>query len=367
MIKILMLFFLTTSVALADDFVWRGYVSQSIIKQSSTNKVSEGTLSRNEFGLYGTYQLNQDVSLRGMVSRIGDDDRQVRINYLLADIGIVNNGTLDSGIRIGRVNYVQGFYNESRNAPDSRDWEFPNQSIYPDMSRYFMRSGDGFQPYLRLTFEDSLLDLEASYLKTYNYPEDDISEVFYMTPNVKFNANDGRILGFNSGLIYLPTNTRLRYYVSKVILKVDQGYVNNGKTEQLINYLGLDQHYGATDIKLEYMTTDEFGIPLSNHKGTAEAIDITQDLSSRFSLLYSYDQGWINNKDRKGYIMNPTTPAMAYQNTRSVGLIYRYNKWKLRGEYHNVHGTYMLDPDRNIISNEKPNWNYSVLTAIYNF
>jgi hypothetical protein len=363
-----------TNASNADDFEWRGYVSQTLVNQQSTNKVTPSALARNEIGAYASYVVSDNLSVRGMVSRIGEDDRQIRINYALADLTIVGTKYTEAGIRLGRIPYIMGFSNEQRNSPEERQMEFPIQSIYPDKFRYFMRSVEMGQLYSRYTNSNWAVDTELSYGKPQIFDPTEISEIFYLTPGLEFNKSS-KIRGKNLTVTYYPTNTRVRIDFTDVLMNSNM-FPIQGNTTQFSRYYGIDQTISNTNIKLEALRVDAFGDAFlrmtHGHQMVSftDAITITQRLNDNWSVLISYDEGYTNAGDKDGRLAELYTgipAARHYQDTKSAALIYRTGQWKIRGEYHNVNGTFMLSSDISNISKAMTKWEYSAFTVVYSF
>ena len=352
-----------------DDLQWKGYLAQTVVLQNSTNKMVGSAFSHIEAGVQASYEIHNNVDFRGMLSILGDKDDQVRANYMML---VLHTDDDDFGVRIGRINHVLGFYNEPRNHPSARQWEFPPQGIYRDGFEYLARSGDGVQGYYNLQGRTYNLSVELNYSKPILYPMSAITEGHFLVPLGKF-SDDSRISGLNVGFFLEETGTSFRY--DPHVFDFKHNLLGNMKT--YIHYFGVKQYLSERDeFTAEYIYVDKYGPGWTNATGMLKA-----PASDGFALTYGHafndewcfhvgvDGFWINTDDRNGESLSAVgiPAARGYHESLNFTVGYRNNPWSVKWESHFVQGTNVLPSAYNDIGGMKEKWNYHALTVAYEF
>ncbi|QKI89622.1 hypothetical protein [Thiomicrorhabdus xiamenensis] len=146
------------------------FISQGFIKSYDspflTKDSEKGSLKLNEIGLNLNWIYNSDWRFSGQLlsQTFGDIyEGEPKIDYLLADYLIFDNGLNSAGIRAGRVKTPYGLYNDSRDYPSSRPGIFLPSAIYFEGLRDFMVSTDGVNLYSTHFLSGGTLEVDAYY------------------------------------------------------------------------------------------------------------------------------------------------------------------------------------------------------------
>lgn len=352
----------------ADDLVWRGYLSQSYVIQSDDNRVVRDDWGRQEAGVLASYNINGNADLRGMASIIGGDDSQPRLNFAMIDLHTDQDRL---GVRLGRVNHVLGFYNEPRNFPFSRKWEFPPQGIYRDGFHYLARSGDGAQFYARYDRGGVSLDAELTFARPHLYPMPSIVEGHLLMPVGNF-AEGSRVRGVNLGLKAHDLGTYLRY--DQTLL--DFEHAQFGGFETYVHYIGARQQIGPRNaLTAEYIMVDKHGPGWTAATGLPKApnssgysVTWDHDFNDTWSASLGYDAFQIDNGDPTCKNTLPGIPAhRGCHRSVNVAAIYRCAPWTVRAEWHAVKGSNVLPSVLNNLAASRERWQYGVVTVVYEF
>ena len=381
--------------ALADDssnMHWAGFLSQSLVKTSAGVKLSGnsdgkyGSIERTEIGALACYTASSNVDIRGMLSitRDGDIDNELRLNYGIVD---VHTDSGMHGIRLGRYSYDYGFYNAARNNPMYRDMELPAQGMYRDGFKYMTRSGDGLQAYTKFHLNaDYSVEFDAGYGKPVLYPQKDIVQSFVMDKNAGEFTQDSTVISFNTTLdnrshgVVLKLGYLIMDYKFSTPL-IDAGHAFPMKAHNY--YAGARKYFTFGDFTLEFMQThmghtkwDDLA-PLPNYVwGGVRGTNMTYKhyVTEQISLTIGYDTWQVNKADSRGKNMehesHGTVPAGAmYHNSKNFGISYREQNYTIRAELHVVHGTNTIKQEGNdLLSSAQPQkYNIFILSGTYKF
>lgn len=383
----------TASIA-ADDsaFQWSAFISQSLVKTSSGVKLSGdsdkryGSLARTEIGASASYQLNDHVDFRGMLSMVhdGDIDDKLRVNYGLVDIhddkGMV-------GVRVGRYSYDYGYYNSARNNPLYRDMELPPQGLYRDGFRYMTRSGDGIQLYGKHHFNQNYsIDVDAGYGNPVLFPQEDIAQTFVLNKDAGTFESGSRVASLNTTIENREYGCSIKVGYLQMNYKFSTPFIDGGdqfpmKAENF--YLGGRKYFSFGDITLEFMQTrmghtkwDDLN-PIPNYVwGGVRGNTITYKhyVTDKVSMIVGYDEWFVNSEDKNGQKMENATGGAVpagnmYHRSNNFGLIYREKNYALKAEFHMVKGTSTVRAEGNdVMSLKQPtSHNILILSATYKF
>jgi hypothetical protein len=181
-----------------------------------------------------------------------------------------------------------------------------------------------------------------------------------------------RVRGINLGLKAHDLGTYVRY--DQTLMDFDHSLFGNFET--YVHYLGVKQQLSDKDtVTAEYILVDKYGAGWSNASGLAKApnssgysITWDHDFTDTWSGSLGYDSFSINSGDTS---CNGTLPGIPSQRgchkSFNVAAIYRKAPWTMRAEWHTVRGTNVLPSSINNIAVAKNNWQYSVITLVYEF
>lgn len=109
-----------------------------------------GSFNFRDFVLNGSWQLNDQVRFSGQVINrtLGQISKsKTNIDFLLADLTLLNKQDYTLGLRLGRVKTPFGFYNSARDIPSTRPGVYVPQSTYFENYRDLLISSDGVHLY----------------------------------------------------------------------------------------------------------------------------------------------------------------------------------------------------------------------------
>jgi len=118
------------------------------------------------------------------------------------------------GVRVGRVEHVQGYWTQQYNWIPARDFNMPPQGGYRDQLRYAFGSGDGVQLYGQKTVGDFSLAADLSWVRYNQYPPADLNKSYYKWGSydrLDSRSTNMRVRGISLQGEYEPTGTSLRY------------------------------------------------------------------------------------------------------------------------------------------------------------
>ncbi len=153
-------------VALASDFSFSGFASQSIVVSNDNPFFSKDTgtnFNLREIGLHGGWQVKDDFRLAGQIlsRKAGElNDGAPAVDFLLADKSLYTSNNIDFGARLGRVKSQFGLYNEVRDVPHARPGVFVPQAVYFESFRDSLIATDGGSLYLSIN--NKLGDIDAA-------------------------------------------------------------------------------------------------------------------------------------------------------------------------------------------------------------
>lgn len=221
----------------------------------------------------GTHSLKFQVESR---EEGGLSDGQPRLIYGFLDIKAEDR----YGVRLGRVQYQNGFGNRVRNIPDIAQWINNPPAMGREQFKYVMLSGDGIQLYGNHSSDSGYTtDLEVSYTRPIFYPGREAEYLMFGDPNIaSFEAKKSVFKSYNLTLANPTREHVFRYDYTDFDFYAKSHVLGNGTAGSIIQTLSYRYFHG-------------------NHIFTGQALRA----SVYGSLWNNYNQIFGNNGDGVGY------------------------------------------------------------------
>ncbi len=153
-----------------NDVQIHGFASQAYLLSDGNNFYGDSQRGSTEFyelGVNASWQATNTLNIAGqLLSRDAGatDNGSVEIDYLFADLKVVENDLSGLGFRIGRVRNAYGFYNETRDVLVTRPSILLPQAIYFEGNglRELLFSSDGVQLYSYWDDDDDSISLSLT-------------------------------------------------------------------------------------------------------------------------------------------------------------------------------------------------------------
>lgn len=245
------------------SFNYIGFLSQSWVKTTGNSIAGEssrggGSFAKQEAGLLSSYNINDNLDIRGMVSyeKYGNQIDRTKLNYLLADFHTSGgDGNSSVGFRLGRIRLGMGSMNDTRDNPVVRDMDFAPQGLYRDQFREMATMGDGIQLYAGRVFGNgNMASAEYSIVRPviHRADQDDVVNVLFNTPK-----STGAIINSDSRIV--TTGVKLALPASGVTVQYDRvemqytfegnpsspyaAEIPTGRYNTVVNYYSAKKYY----------------------------------------------------------------------------------------------------------------------------
>ncbi len=369
------------------DFSWGGFITQGWTYTSENNFYGKsaddsGSFDFRELGLYGSVNLLPQLRLSGqLLSRLAGEaeDGEVAVDHLILDWSLQQEADLQSGLRVGRIKHLLGFYNDTRDIAFTRSGAVLPQSIYQDRIRDISISSDGVAAYLRKSTDMGYFNFDLQLGR----PQAGTStELALLGRDWEGEFDDSRLWLFRA-LYETPTNGfRVAFTYVDATMPFDAASTdpfNNSEVD--FSVIGLSaqwnfEHWSLTS-ELMYEKPDRTGFGgLYNPSSTkAETFYMQLDhrLSSQWSAFLRYDMVYADVKDKSGeQFENSGSGRKAHQRYAkdwTLGVGYQPNQnWLFRAEWHHIKGTAWLPIlDNPVSADTEENWDLAILQASYRF
>lgn len=371
-----------------ENLTWGGFISQGLVYTDNYNFIegSKNGLSTDfrEAAIYGLWRPTNHLRLGGQViarelGNMTDDTPQ--IDYLSADYSLLSTPASSFGIRLGKLKLANGFYNNTREVPFTRNSILLPQSMYYEETRDFQLSALGVEFYGSEQLETDRLEYSLLASKP---RKDQVSEFVFFRRNLSGYMDDGYLLIANLRLVEPRDAWRLGVTLGSFGLT----YFPGSSQE-----LGLEK--GDIDVKFfaisaeynweRFSVTSEFfkhyidyadlgGFFAVEPKQTFEAFYVqgVYRPTHNVDLLMRYDLAYRDAHDRSGkkhekkfgvpasnYWSKDLTLGVGWQATSSI---------LLRAEWHHIRGTARVPEQENSSNLRKhSSWNMLLVQAAYRF
>lgn len=342
---------------LPDYLQIHGFLTQGAFHSSDNNVYGQSddgiSPGLTEIGANISYQPfnNLRFAAQGLYRRAGDvDQNNVRLDYGLVDLTLLEYGSGKIGVRGGRIKTPFGLYNETRDVAFTHPTILLPQGIYFDRSRSLMLSSDGgaFYAEQRTGFGDFAFKFNVGIPSN---ELDEIKNVVLATHNARGDFETKPAIAaqltyeFNEGEYILA--------VSYVDMEFDYfpafGEKLRQSTTRLRPLLFSAQYNGEKfNLTAEYeYRWNKFGnfAPEGQFVSESWYVEGSYRILPQLQATVRYDALSMNKDDPGG------DAAVALKFPRHVAFAKDWvfglrwditSSWMLRGEYHRVHGTAWL-------------------------
>jgi hypothetical protein len=389
--KILIILFLTKTVsaqAWFDDVSIHGFISQAMI-QTSANEFfghsSNTSFEFTELSVNASYWPHSHVLLSGqLLSRYAGEMSQGRpmVDFMLADISLINNTKNRFGLRIGRLKNLAGLYNETRDVPFTRPSIFLPQVIYFDRVRNMVLATDGAMAYndwysnnghysFNIWLGKAQIDnnVEAAYLFG-NFPGALATDGINWWGSFWYNTPDER---FKVGLS--GTAIQLKFQPNRSGATFDAGTIDLIYGVASLQY-NAENWSISGEYALEPIHWADFGPLFPNKRVTVESYygQISYRLNPQVELVGRYEEGFTDRHDRDGRRLAQSSGGFISSNygfskILTAGIRWDINAhWMVRADYQYHNGTMILST----LENTNPQtvqqyWNLFAVQAAFRF
>ncbi len=365
-----------------------GFITQGLVATDNNNyagKSSEGISSDfRELAVYATWRPLSNMHFSGQImSRpFGNvDDGAPQLDYLLADYRFATGGFNEFGIRVGRVKWPYGFYNETRDVSFTRPSIILPQSIYYDQTRDFQLSAAGVMAYGYFPISDLRIDVDlvigkprASTHAEYAYLRSDFSGSFTDSHGVI-----SRIM-----LADATETWRLGITLGRFDLRYQPGSLGElglreGDLDVDVAVASGQYNTESWSLVAEYMV---LRIDRSDLGGAFEVYGKNNSESYYLQAMYRFNRDWdllirrdvfyLDRNDRSGFKAEQLIGVPAHSmwaKDYTIGLGWQASQnISFRAEWHHVQGSaWVPAQDNPDIGSIKKNWNMYLLQATYRF
>lgn len=359
-------------------FLSQGWVSSNHNSFYGDSSGSGGTFDSRELGLNGFVQLDPRLKLSGQLlsrraGKISDGDPQV--DYLFADIFILQQMQQQAGLRLGRIKNALGFFNETRDMAFTRPGLILPQSIYFDQVRELQHSSDGLALYYRQgnSLGEWQFDLQYGRLQT-----SDNTEALFLGGAA--NGEFGNSMVSLARLQFEPQESRWRMGLTRVHADLPFNPAAGdpftpGELDINMTILSLQHNRERLSLTAEAMQVDtrwkNLGILPDRKTLQAYYLQLDYRFAEHWQAMIRYDDLVLDKDDRDGVAFNRLTGRAAHlQFAKDLSLGLRFQptqNWDLRAEVHRVDGTAWLSKQDNPDAELNQRWNMILLQAAYRF
>lgn len=371
----------------AVDYQVHGYAAQGFVYTDENNffgESSDGSFDYYEAGLNGAIQVRPNllISAQAAVRDAGiSDDGTLRLDYALVDYRLVSEGTIQAGLRAGKIKNTLGFYNETRDVVFTRP-SILLPSVYSDNQnqRSLVFTAPGGQLYASTVTGQH----EWSFTGTANAERDvrKADERLLIALPVPFDLRIGD--SWNVQLMDSLAGGRWQFAYSYFTAQLRM------TTAPEISFAGrfhVDAHVVSVRHNAERFTiTAEYALVGNDNYltiGGVPAIDtrVSADngylqgeyrFNKQWGAMARFDATARNRHDRDGREFAAANPGAdrhsQFSHDLTVGLNWRPDEhWGVWGEYHWIDGTATLQGLENPPPIRNHHWSMLMLMAGYKF
>lgn len=334
-----------SSLSFADDFgeeqPWittnftRTYMSTTL---GLSNGIGSESVVSNlvSAGLIGSWNTEY-ATLNTQIEVSNDESAQI-IKYMFADFGPGGYG-----MRIGRIQHLLGFYNQTRSIPCCA--EFINQppAIYREQFKQLASSGDGIQIYKIFDIDNWELGVNGTIAKPILNPMENIIAGHFNAAFPGEITDKSIVKGLNFTVLSPSRETQLRYDITHLDFefKSQVPFISSGNLSTMVHTIGARKFFNEFDITVEGILVDQTG-PVwdsyfNNLFGGKDGHPIGTVVSVRHrpsdhDQLSIYVDSWVSSSaDPTGKKQSATTGLPEHRfYVKSTGISWRHkydNKW----------------------------------------
>lgn len=337
-----------------------GFVNQGYFLSSANNVYGDSSSARGSFdftevGVNASVRASTSLNLsaQAIYRKAGALSNNAKIDFAVFDWTILNTGSRQIGVRLGRIKNPIGFFNETRDMVFTRPSIKLPEGIYYERLRNLLLSADAGQLYFNQSsgfgefgFQFSIGDPLSS--------EGELEQAYFgfdapgsLDPKTSYLAR----------LAYESHSGATRFAITQIKLDLNYRASTNDifdEGEIAIDYLlfSAQQRINKLSLTLEYLIQDnelsDFGLVLPNLSTTSISYYAQADyqLNEKFQFNLRFDATYSNEADKDGeqYSVQTGRPQYAaYSKGKMFGLSwFPDDSWMLRAEYHQIKGTSLL-------------------------
>jgi hypothetical protein len=382
------------SASKADDFSYFGYVSQSMVQGKGVNiggsKDGKWSFDKREITVFGDYSaksIQTDFRFAvGTTDEPGLEEEQLHVKYALADKQWRVNDAIVGG-RLGRVPHTLGFYNNTRNAPQTGQFIYLPEGIYREQFKWLAMSGDGGQMYVNRGFSNGLsLEVTGTWTKAQLMANREVVSGHFNNPKVgTFDADKSEVRGLSIDGRYQNTVFYYNWINLYFWLKPDFPYsmaIPEGRADTNVHVMGAKQFIGDFEVGAEFLQVKmkdkvwQAVRSATHHLGdpTGWVLSGTWHTNSKLDLSAYHSQYYTAINDKTGVAQSaaataggsPMPAEWFYVKANSVAGKYKIDdSWTIRAQYTQGKG---IEPFlRSLNPGSNKSWSYSAIQAIYAF
>ncbi|MGP9800094.1 hypothetical protein [Rheinheimera sp. NSM] len=384
---VLTVLMLQSSVTLAEDFVWQGFVAQGLIRADDSNYINNSgktSAALTELGLNGRYSVAADWHLAGQVVYLDGGNRYpqgMRLDYLFLDWAFYNTETWQANVYFGRFKNQHWLYSGTRDVPFTRPSIILPQSVYFDGFRDIAVGTDG-------------LALQAR--NSGNYGDVTLNWSFGTIPISQQQSR--QLLGYDTqGNTSLSRDHKLSVYWQPAFSRFSYGAIlldsafdyQPGEAELIsaadftVQRVMLNLRYQAenwefaAELLQERVKTNGFFFPQFERQqlGQGGYMLAQYHYSTQLRLYAMLDYMVLDKNDRRGRMLEQqsggTIPGwFGYQHAVAAGGSIDINRqWRLQAETHWNKGAGRLAPvlQPDTLTNKSEYWQVFAIQLMYRF
>ncbi|HET8708004.1 MAG TPA: hypothetical protein VFM46_16995 [Pseudomonadales bacterium] len=381
--------------ALAGQWHYNGFVSQSVINTSDNNFFGRSDDALNtdfrELALILTGSPVQALegSMQVLSRSAGTADNGApRIDYAFVSWRFQETVEISQGFSLGKVKVPYGFFNETRESPFGRQHIWLAQSIYPDRSRNSQMTANELLYFGEYRGEDWTFGLKAGYGKAKPDP-DELTDYFQVNAALE-NFSVSSSTKWNAQLTADYGGGRFRAALSRVLVPIafqaslrfpNAAVLNlDAVVKTYINVLSLEWNEPAFSVSAEIedsavnyagLTVDYTQPDYRNYPQGAN-VELRFHATPSWDIYTRFDGVVFDKNDRSGEHFQRVTGAPSFTRfayDKVLGAAYRPSPdWLIMAEAHRVNGT-MWGTARDMPEGEMVShyWNMAALTVAWRF
>lgn len=371
----------------AVDYQVHGYAAQGFVYSDENDffgDSSDGSFDYYEVGLNGAVQLRPNllISAQAAVRDAGiSDDGALRIDYALADYRLVSEGTIQAGLRVGKIKNSLGFYNETRDVVFTRP-SILLPSVYSDNQnqRSLIFTAPGGQFYASTVTGRH----EWSFTATANAERDvrKSDERLLINLTVPFDLRIGD--SWNLQLMDSVDGGRWQfaysYFTGQFRLRTAPEINLTGRFDVDLNVFSVRHNAERFTVTAEYVLVGNknyvtfHGIPIVRTDIVADGAYLQGEyrFNRQWGAMARIDGFFRNRHDRDGREFAAANPGVdrhgQFSHDVTVGINWRADEhWGVWGEYHWINGTATLQGLENPPPIRDHRWSMLMLMVGYKF
>jgi hypothetical protein len=205
-------------------------------------------LSKNAFsiGAIGVVSMGP-VNFNAQIEQNNEKGSRL-IQHAFFDIGPGNYG-----VRLGRVQHLLGFYNQTRSIPCCSDFINLPPAIYREQFKQLATSGDGVQGYYIADIDSWEVGINVTLAKPILSPMENIIAGHFNTVFPGEFTNKSLVKGLNITILSPDRTTQLRYDHIHLDFVFDSEFppIASGKMNTIVHTAGVRHFYTHSDVTLE--------------------------------------------------------------------------------------------------------------------